>query len=70
MNHAVTGIASGDQLLIVGTNASGTAILSGTGALISSPNAIIDSLNGSVGSSTQLFNLNSNLITLSAASGC
>ncbi len=68
LTQASTGVASGDVFGFAGTNSSTTSLLTGNSVVITAPQVIIVSVNGNIGTSSNLFDINSNLVTLNATS--
>ena len=68
INQAMVGSAAGDIFALAGNNSSTTSIVEGNGVVITSPQVVLVSVNGNIGTGTNLFNINSNLVTLNATS--
>ena len=68
INQAMVGSASGDIFAFAGFNSSTTNIVEGFGVVITAPQVVVASVNGNIGTGTNLFNINSNLVTLNATS--
>ena len=68
ITQAIVGVVSSDTFGFSGVNSSTSSILTGTGVTVQAPNVIIASVNGNIGTSTQVFALNSTGITLNATS--